>query len=171
MPHRTNRRSWPQRIPLRAVILALVALATLAATGCRDDGVSFLEPDRGVAGTWVRYAPPVDDVLGDMAPAPPDTLFLASDGSGTWSRTVVGSFGAASARVLGAVQYERRGLGLFLTPAPPCPTCRIVGERMAYTLPHALYRVRRPDADRLVLEPVAGDSSVGREHYMRPDEP
>lgn len=166
MQHDSTHRTWPRRIPLRLVILVLVGLATLAATGCGDDA-SFLDPDRGVQGGWVRYSPPVDDVLGDMAPTPPDTLFLATDGTGRWSRTVPGTISSTPPRVSEDVRYGRQGIGVYLSPA--CPTCR--NAAATYALPQAFYRMRRPEADRLVLVPVAGDPSAGREYYLRPTAP
>ena len=147
--------------------LPLLAAALLA--GCGDDGVSVIEQDRGLTGLWIAWAPPIDDTMeGDMMPAPADTLLLRADGTGTWSREVPGSMGILPLRTAESVRYEQQGLGVYLSPLiPPCASCRDEAERMAALLPSALYRVRRPDEDHLVLEPVAGDASTVRLHYVR----
>ena len=169
MPHRTRRRPGITRVSLRLVILLILAAAVLAAAGCSDDdGVSLIHPERGVDGLWVRWAPPVDDVLGDMMPPPADTIFLAADGSGWWSREVPGSMGIQPLRVSASVRWERQGVALYLSPlVPPCESCRTPDQRMAALDPSARYAVRRPDGDHLVLAPVWGDTTSGLQYFLR----
>ena len=154
---------------MRPLLRLLPALAAALLAGCSDDdGVSLIHPDRGVDGLWVRWAPPVDDVLGDMMPPPADTIFLAADGSGWWSREVRGSMGIQPLRVSASVRYQREGVALYLSPlVPPCESCRGSDQRMAALVPSARYAVRRPDGDHLVLAPVSGDTSSGLQYFLR----
>lgn len=169
MPHRTRRRSGLTRVSLRLVILLILAAGALAAMACsEDDGMSLIHPERGVDGLWVRWTPPVDDVLGDLMPPPADTIFLVADGGGWWSREVPESMGIQPLRVSAPVRYERKGVALYLSPlVPPCEFCRTSGERMAALVPSARYAVRRPDGNHLVLAPVSGDTTSGLQYFVR----
>lgn len=180
MPERPTRRAWTARIPLRLVIAVLAALATLAATACTgDDGLSPYRPDRGIAGTWVRYQPPSPHPA-DVAFVPRDTLFLAVDGSGRWSYETWTAPGIM-ARSQAVMELEVRLPFLFLNYAP-CPNCeaRIAANRVATLTPPAAprletridaphFRVVRDGPDLIELVPVWAPAAV--QHFRRTDPP
>ena len=165
-----TRRPWTARVPFRLVILVLAALATLAATGCsEDDGMSPYHPDRGIAGTWVRYQPGPYGVA-DVVLVPRDTLVLESDGRGRWSYELPQPSGE-SGRGNVDVQVEVDLPFLFLDYRT-CPGCEssIAASRLAVAGPPAaprresrvagpLFRILRDGRNHLELVPLWNPAS------------
>ena len=145
MPYRTDRRSGLTRVPLRLVILAIVAIAALAAMGCGEgDGLTPFEPDAGIAGTWVRYQPVppyTRDVAATrfMASTYRDTIELQPDGRGRWSHEVLALDGPPVRRTTQVVLQVEPPF-LFLNDVS-CLSCEApVGDRARIAGPPAAPR-------------------------------
>jgi hypothetical protein len=154
-------------------ILRLAPILFLAlVAGCgSDDGFSFLAPEKGLVGMWVRYRPPPSGIIPAALPRPIfDTLFIASDLGGEWSREVTQSNGIEPLRVTDIVRVEPGGISLALVALyPPCPAC-MSGEdaRPSNLEVKARYRMQRTDGDHLVISPWPATAGGGeRAYYVR----
>ena len=161
LPHRVRRRC----------LATLIAMAVASLAGCSDG--SLFEPERHLAGIWVRVPSPAE-ASQRIAIAYRDTLEFSANLGGRWSREFEGA-SHAPVRVVTEVTLEPRGTMLFLNLAP-CITCfRLAGEvraslvterpRFTSELGRPHYRVIRQGENRFELRPVtAGGESTW---YMR----
>jgi hypothetical protein len=135
--------------------------------GCGD--ASLFEPERGLAGIWVRVPSPTE-ASQRIAIAYRDTLELSTDRGGRWSREFEDA-AHAPVRVVSEVVLEPHGTRLFMNLAP-CTSClRLEGDARASLVadsprftseigpPH--YRIVRQGKVRFELRPItAGGEST-----------
>ena len=145
---------------------ATLGIALAGAMACNDDdGRTLFAPERGLAGMWVRYQPPPPPGLPVALPRRiDDTLFIAMDLSGHWSREVEGSAGIVPLRSTTLVQVKQEGMILLLYPlVEPCPACEVSQEARFNTVETMTpYRVVRTDGDHLEI------TSTGRSEFGTP---
>lgn len=145
---------------MRARFARALAAASLTVTvlACGDDtGVSPLAPARGLAGMWVRYVPPAPPGLPVARPRPiDDTLFVASDLSGHWSREIEGSAGIVPLRSTETVHVEEHGPVLrMVIVLPICRACEgLLGVQLTTFATPPTFRIERMDADHLVIRQI-----------------
>lgn len=177
MPHRTLRRAGIARIPLRLVILVILAAAALAATGCSDDdGLTPYAPDRGLAGRWLRYDP-VPGRPTEFRAGFTDTLELGADGSVRHSFELpveVPQPGQPPMRAVVDMRLVVRRPLLLLELPPTCAACDDVGiagpppaPRRETSISGPIWRIVRRGPDRFELEFVYDPD--GQRQYFRRD--
>ena len=151
------RHSLVRRLT-RVVAVAAMGIALTASLACSDDdGLTLFAPERGLTGMWVRYQPPPRGLPVALPRPINDTLFIASDLTGHWSREIEQSAGIVPLRSTTLIHLEQKGMILLLYPlAPPCPACELSQDLrldMIGSMPP--YRVVRTDADHMEITPVA----------------
>jgi hypothetical protein len=155
----------------RTVRLAPILLLALAAGCGGDDGFSVLAPEKGLVGMWVRYQPAPLGFVRAMLPQPiHDTLFIANDLGGLWSREVMLSNGIEPLRSTETVKVEPHGTTLILyTFDQPCPACMSAElARLSSLAVKARFRMQRTDGDHLVIMPFSQpDGGAERYFYVR----
>lgn len=151
--------------------LAPVLLAALLAACGSDDGFSVLAPEKGLVGMWVRYQPTPPGFVRRMLQQPiHDTLFIANDLGGQWSREVMESNGIEPLRLTETIKVEPNGMALILyTFDQPCPACMSAElARLSSLAVRARFRMQRTDADHLVITPFTQpDVAAHRYFYVR----
>jgi hypothetical protein len=170
MPNHPLRRAGIARIPLRVVILVIVALAALAATGCSDDGgtgpMELLANRRAGAravGAWVYQFEGGTDFPGlTGAVVLADTLHVDTDGTAHWRIVADDPAGQAHAMTR-EMLWEMRHDSLFVfTSCSRDPRCFT-------TLPNWVGTFG--SEGRLELRPEYGSSSLSPRVYLRPEAP
>ena len=153
----------------RVVAAGALGIALAASLACSDDnGLTLFAPERGLTGMWVRYQPPPPPGLPVALPRPiDDTLFIANDLTGRWSREIEQSAGIVPLRSTTLVHVEQEGTILLLYPlVAPCPACEMAQDLRLNTVEAmSPYRMRRTDADHMEITPV-GRSEFGTPTYF-----
>ena len=157
------------RLARKNVVAPVLALALAAAVGCADDdAISPLQPDRDIAGMWIRYVPIPKGTLPVALPrAMNDTLFLGNNGTGQWSREITMSAGIEPLRTTTLVELHAVGPKLILLSQDmPCPVCLMADQARLATVPPAeAYRIYRTDADHFRVVPA--DPQAEAAYYYR----
>lgn len=161
--------------PLVPVLLGSALALALVVVGCAgDEGISPFAPARGIAGTWVRVAPPMPAET-SYRPSFADTLVFDTERTGRWSRLLVSPWMAQPQRIVTAVSTAPHGPVVRMWDVPEaCPTCNQL-DALSHPAPYVVVRrgsdhleVRLDPEQRIMDLPVFVGGSVARYERRRP---